>query len=258
MQTLHDYQGFALILREIIQVFNLFGAEKKTLINETGFGDNKVRGLIDYLKDFSLASNTKELTELGKVIKAADKRLVEDFSKWLCVYHWSAKQHNPVLFYLLNCTGSIVRLSELPELFKLWAAANDIQTSYKKLYVEGLISKTTKALTDLDAFEKLRLLSITGDQIARTEPYGVHPLLLAYVLYDNRNGRQSITINELQDEPSNIGRFFGYSSSSLENRLNDLAHLGLVKRIQTANLNMVELPYVGSPLAFVEQYYAEN
>lgn len=258
MQTLHDYQGFAINLREITQVFNLFGVEKKTLVNETGFGDNKVRGIIDYLKDFALASNTRDLTELGKVIKSADKRLAEDFSKWLCVYHWSTKQHNPVLFYLLNCVENRIRTSEFPESFKLWAAANDIQTNYKKLYVEGLINKTTKALTDVDAFEKLRLLSITDDQIERTEPYGVHPLLLAYVLYDNRNGRQSITINELLSEPGNIGQFFGYSPSNLENRLNDLANIGLVKRIQSANLNMVELPYVGSPLALVEQYYAEN
>jgi hypothetical protein len=258
MQTLHEYQGFGLILREVTQVFNLFGAEKQLLINETGFGDNKVRGLIDYLKDFNLASNTKELTKLGEEIRKADKRLVEDFSKWLCVYHWSASDHNPALFYLLNCTSNVVSLAEFQEAFKLWASANDIQTNYKKPYVAGLISKTFKALTDTEAFEKLRLISISNDRIERPEPYGVHPLLLAYVLYDNRRGRQSITITELLEEPGNIGKFFGYNANSLDNRLNDLVNLGLVKRVQVANLNMVELPFNGSPLALVEKYYAEN
>jgi hypothetical protein len=258
MQTLHEYQGFGVSIREITQVFNLFGAEKQVLISETGFGDNKVRGLIDYLKDFSIASNTKELTKLGEVLQKADKRLVEDFSKWLCLYHWSAKDHNPALYYLLNCTSNVIILAGLQEAFKLWASANDIQTNYKKPYVAGLISKTLKALTDTEAFEKLRLVSIGNDKIERTDPYGVHPLLLAYILYDNRHGRQSITINELLEEPGNIGKFFGYNSNSLDNRLNDLAHLGLVKRVQVANLNMVELPYSGSPLALVEKYYAEN
>lgn len=258
MQTLHEYQGFGVILREITQVFNLFGVEKQVLINETGFGDNKVRGLIDYLKDFNLASTTKELTKLGEEIRKADKRLVEDFSKWLCVYHWSARDHNPALFYLLNCTGSVVSLTGFQEAFKLWASANDIQTDYKKPYVTGLINKTLKALTDTEAFEKLHLVSISNDRIERPEPYGVHPLLLAYILYDNRRGRQSITITELLEEPSNIGKFFGYDTNSLDNRLNDLAHLGLVKRVQVANLNMVELPFNGSPLALVEKYYAEN
>ncbi|GAB4042846.1 DUF4007 family protein [Spirosoma jeollabukense] len=258
MQTLHEYQGFGVVLREITQVFNLLGVEKQVLINETGFGDNKVRGLIDYLKDFNLASTTKELTKLGELIRKADKRLVEDFSKWLCLYHWSARDHNPVLFYLLNCTDNVVSLTGFQEAFKLWASANDIQTNYRKPYVNGLINKTFKALTDTDAFEKLRMIFINNDRIERLDPYGVHPLLLAYILYDNRRGRQSITITELLEEPGNIGKFFGYNANSIENRLNDLAHLGLVKRVQVANLNMVELPFNGSPLALVEKYYAEN
>ena len=258
MQTLHDYQGFGVSLREITQVFNLFGADKQVLINETGFGDNKVRALIDYLKDFSLASNTRELTALGEVVRKADKRLVEDFSKWLCVYHWSAQEHNPVLFYLLNHADQGLTLNDLQESFRLWASANDIQTNYKKPYVSGLISKTLKALTDAEAFEKLRLIAIEHDQFRRMDPYGVHPLLIAYILYDNKKGRQSITIEELLTEPGNVGKFFGYNPTSLEHRLNDLAHLGLVKRVQAANLNMVELPYSGSVLALVEKYYAEN
>jgi hypothetical protein len=258
MQTLPSYQTFAVILREITQVFNLFGAEKQVLINETGFGDNKVRGLIDYLKDFNLASNTKELTKLGEEIRKADKRLVEDFSKWLCLYYWSAREHNPVLFYLVNYAGNVASRNGFQEAFKLWASANDVKTDYKKGYVEGLITKTLNALTDIEAFERLRLVSVSNDRIERLEPYGVHPLLLAYILYDNRRGRQSITITELLEEPSNIGKFFGYNANSLDNRLNDLAHLGLVKRVQVANLNMVELPFNGSPLALVEKYYAEN
>ncbi|TPG64625.1 DUF4007 family protein [Hymenobacter nivis] len=258
MQTIHEYQGFGLILREVTQVLNLFGAENQVLINETGFGDNKVRGLIEYLKDFNLASTKRELTKLGEEIKKSDKRLVEDFSKWLCVYHWSAREHNPVLFYLVNCAGNAASKNGFQEAFKLWASANDIQTNYKKRYVESLISKTFNALTDTEAFEKLRLISISNDRIERPEPYGVHPLLLAYILYDNRRGRQSITITELLEEAGNIGKFFGYSANSLDNRLNDLANLGLVKRVQVANLNMVELPFNGSPLALVEKYYAEN
>lgn len=258
MQTLHDYQGFGVSLREITQVFNLFGAEKQLLISETGFGDNKVRGLIDYLKDFSLAGNTKDLTKLGETVKRADKRLIEDFSKWLCVYHWSSQENNPALFYLLNYAGNVSRLNGFPEAFKVWAASNGIQTNYKKPYVTGLISKTLKALTDTEAFEKLRLISISDDTIVRTEPYSIHPLLLAYILYDNRRGRQSISITELLEEPGNIGKFFGYNADTLDNRLNDLVHLGLIKRVQVANLNMVELPFNGAPLALVEKYYAEN
>lgn len=258
MQTLHDYQGFGVSLREITQVFNLFGADKQVLINETGFGDNKVRALITYLKDFALADSAKELTPLGEVVRRADKRLVEDFSKWLCVYHWSAQDHNPILFYLLNHAESGVPMTDFQESFKLWASANDVQTNYKKPYVGGLTSKTFKALADTEAFEKLRLVHIEHDRIGRVDPYGVHPLLIAYVLYNNRRGRQSITIEELLEEPGNIGKFFGYNPISLDNRLNDLANLGLIKRVQAANLNMVELPYTGSVLALVEKYYAEN
>lgn len=257
MQTLHEYQGFGVNLNEISQLIHLLENDKKYQLKESGFGDNKIRAIKDYLTDFSLADESKKISLLGEIIKVNDKKLIDDFSKWICLYNWSAKNNNPVLYYIVNFCSNGQQASTIIDSFKKWAIENDIQTDYKKNYVAGLLSKTINALTDADAFQNLTLFVESNGRVSRAEAYNVHPLLLAYILYDNSRGRHSISLPELVDEPGNIGKFFGYTIQTIENSLTALENLGVIKRVQHANLNMIELLYKGTPLAFVEQYYEE-
>lgn len=260
--SLIQYGGFKVVLRDISEFFSKLynnpDTNYKEVVRLSGIGKNKAENFRYYLRDFGLlVPGVYKTTDLGRIIYTNDKRFVESFTQWILLYNWSKSAGNPLLHYLLYHNEATLARKQVENDFVNWADSNGFKTDYKDT-IEGLAKRTFEALEDGDAFRALSLLSITDGMVRRTDPYGVHPLLLAYVLYDNRNGRQSITISELLDEPGNIGRFFGYNASSLDHRLNDLTNLGLVKRVQTANLNMVELPYVGSPLAFVEQYYAEN
>lgn len=258
MQTLHEYQGFGVNIKELTQVLGLLEQDSKSLFEESGLNYSKVRGLKEYLFDFGLAGETKTLSEFGKIVKLNDKKLSEDFSKWLCVYHWAAKANNPVLFCLINEFDNGQKKNDLTDLFKDWARRNNVQTDYKKDYASGLVNKTITALTDPDAFQPLNLFSLYDDRLYRAEPYNVHPLLVAYILYDNRRDRVSISISELMQEPGNIGKFFGYDSRMLEKQLVSLQDLGFIKRVQSADLNMINYQYNGTPLSLVQRFYDEN
>lgn len=258
MQSLHEYQGFPVNLRELTQVLGLLEQDSKSLYEESGLNYSKVRGLKEYLDDFGLIDGAKNLSAYGMVIKSKDRRLSEDFSKWVCVYNWSNKVSNPVLYYLINEVSSEFNRSEIQEHFKNWASKNNIKTDYEKQYVAGLIGKTINALTDPEAFGVLNLFTLHDEKVYRAEPYNVHPLLTAYILYDNRRDRVSISMNELMEEPGNIGKFFGYDSRSLDKHLAILQDLGLIKRVQTVDLNMINYQYPGLPLSLVERYYNEN
>ena len=68
MQSLKEYQGFPVNLKDISRIFILVHANmtsNQELLSESGFGDNKVRGMLEYLKDFKLLKDKKTLSELG-------------------------------------------------------------------------------------------------------------------------------------------------------------------------------------------------
>jgi hypothetical protein len=259
MQSLHEYQGFPVNLNDIASLLFLLGVDKQSLLKKTGFGDNKIRSLLDYLKDFGLVIESKKyLSELGNILKEEDKNLSEDFSKWLCVYNWAKVNNNPALYFLLNFAHSGQDINTIEEDFKDWAFENSIQTDYKKDFASKLLALSRRALTESDAFQDLTLIAMQHGQMYRTPPYNVHTLLVGYVLYDNSKGRRSVSIPQLIDEPGNVGRFFSYGEQTLNKRLDELENIGLVQRVQNANLNMVQLSYEGQPIDFVKQYYAEN
>ena len=259
MQSLHEYQGFGVNLNDLASLMYHLGDDKQMLLKRTGFGDNKVRSLLDYLKDFGLVDESKKrLTELGEVLKSEDKNLSEDFAKWLCVYNWAKIQNNPALYYLLNFAHSGQISGKLGSDFKLWAADNNIQTDYEKDFASRLLSLSIKALIESKAFQSLTVIDIRQAEIHRAQSYNVHTLLVGYVLYDNAKGRKSVSISQLMDESGNVGRFFNYGESAINKRLDELENLDLVQRIQNANLNMVQLNYEGSIIDFVKRYYAEN
>ena len=259
MQSLHDYQGFAVNLNDIASLMCHLDADKKMLLKQTGFGDNKVRSLLDYLKDFGLVNeNKKALSELGEVFKEEDKNLSEGFTKWICLYNWSKVNHNPALFFLLNLVQEGQTVKEILDDFKTWAVENKIRTDYEKDFADKLFKTSRKALTEPEAFQDLTLIDVRQNEIYRAQPYNVHTLLVGYVLYDNSKDRKSVSIPQLMNEPGNIGRFFGYGEQAINKRLDDLENLGLVQRIQNANLNMVQLSYEGHIINFVKRYYAEN
>ena len=259
MQSLHDYQGFAVNFTEISILLNSFSADKQSLLKQTGFGDNKVRSLLDYLRDFGLVTeDKKDLSKAGYIIRKADINLYEDFTKWICLYSWSKKERNPALHFTLNFARTGQSISSLTSSFKEWAAENAIQTDYKKDFANKLLNLSRKSLLDQEVFQRLELITLRQDKVFRSQPYNVHPLLIAYILFDNSRGRKSVSITQLMNEPGNIGRFFNYTEQVLNKRLSDLENLHLVERVQNANLNMVQLNYEGDIIDFIDRFYAEN
>lgn len=262
LSTLIEYGGFKVIIKEINKLFTLickfpnYGYAE--LGNESGLGKNKIENYRYYLRDFGLltAGNYKP-TELALLLVIYQKNFTENFTYWLLLYQWSKIEGNPFLHYYLNYSENEGLKSEMEKGFVSWANQHGFKTDYETT-VGGLISRTVNALTDGEAFQVLNLFTLDDDRLYRSKPYNVHSLLIAYILYDTRRDRVSISINELMQEPGSIGKFFGYDSRSLDQQLGELQNLGLIKRIQTADLNMINYQYTESPLSLVERYYNEN
>jgi hypothetical protein len=263
MQSLKEYQGFPVNFKDVYKILSLVSSNitgNQELMEKSGFGNNKVRGVLEYLKDFNLLKDNKNLSELGTLISKNDATLSDDFTRWVILYQWAKLENNPILHYLINELITGKEIEVVKENFIFWANKFQIKTDYDKNFIGGLLNKTINSLTgsDTDAFRNLSLFTKSQDKIIRSEPYEIHPLFLGYIIYENRNGRTSIGFDELLNEVGNIGTFFGFNSKKLDNKIVEMMNIGIVRMVQHADLHMIEFVYQGSALNLLEKFYDEN
>ena len=260
MQFLKEYQGFSLNLSEIARMLGIISngiTDKQSQLSESGFGDNKVRGIKEYLKDLGLLESKNQLTTVGRLIVENDRRFREYISRWILLYNWSLKENNPFLNFLIFDYKGEGEDEDIIRRFKQWSNRNEVKTDYEGTKLSGLINKTKSALTDSEAFRDLNLYINSERLLIRSDPYYVHPFLIAYILFENRKGRTSISFRELLEERNNFPRFFNYNSKELDTIIVELMNLGFVKMVQHADLHMIEFKFSGTSADILQRYYDE-
>lgn len=259
MQTINPYGGFKVDKNELYKLFFLIynnpTFKKKELLLDSGFGDNKLENLKCYLKHFYLLDKNYLPTELAKVIYINDKYFEDEFTLWVLFYHWANRISNPFLYFQLNQSFESKTKEELRNDFSSWAIMNDIKIDYKKDFLGGLISITLNSFSDSDAFKNLNVYKLQNEKFSRDIPYKINSLLVAYVLYDNRHNRTTISFDELLKEPNNIGKFFNLDKELILQQIYALRDIGLVEYVQTANLQHIVYTFKDSNLNLLERYY---
>jgi hypothetical protein len=259
MQTITRYGGFKLDKNELYKLFYLIfnnpSFKNKDLILESGFGKNKVDNLKLYLKHLNLLDKLYQPTEFAKVIYINDKYFEDETTLWILFYNWTRKEFNPFLYYLLNELTDAKTKEELAKIFRSWCIQNDVKTDYGDDFVKGLINITTNSFLDSDAFKNLNIFKVQNDRYHRGIPYKVNVFLLAYILYDNRNGRTTITFDELLEEANNMGKVFNLNKETLLEHIYALRDAGLVKYVQTADLQHIVYTYQEATLRLLDKHY---
>jgi hypothetical protein len=261
MQPIIAYGGFKIVKEELYKIFILINinptGKKKDLIEASGYGDNKIENLKYYLKHFNLLDSNYHPTELGKIIYESDKYFEDEITLWVLFYHWSERVSNPFLHYLLNESSDSKTKEELRADFSSWAIINEVKIDYKKDFLGDLISISLRSFSDIEAFRVLNLYRVKDDKYHRDRPYKVTPLIVAFVLFKNRQGRATISFLELLKEPNNIGKVFNLDRDSLLMQIYALRDLGFVSYRQTANLHDIVYTFQGSHLILLKKYYEQ-
>jgi hypothetical protein len=260
MQTINPYGGFKVDKNELYKLFVLIFNNPKFKIKdlplESGFGKNKIDILKLYLNHFNLLAGYLP-TDLGKIIFKYDKYFEDEVTLWVLLYHWANRKSNPFLYYQLNESFEAKTKDELERQFCSWATINNIKIDYPVGYIGGLVSRTLKSFSDVDAFKNLNVFKTQNEKFTRDVPYKISSLLVAYVLYDNRQSRTTISFDELLKEPNNIGKFFNLDKELLLQQIYALRDIGLVEYVQTANLQHIVYTHQDSILTLLERYYEQ-
>lgn len=261
MQSIHEYGGFKVDKNELSKLFYVIynnpDLKNKDLEIESGFGKNKIENLKYYLRNFNLLEKDYKPTKLASVVFEYDKHFEDEFTLWVLFYHWTNKLSNPFLYYQINESIEPKTFDKLENDFCSWAVHHQIKTDYEKPYVRGLISRTVNSFSEPNAFKSLNIYTIQNNEYTRDIPYKTNPLLIAYVLYDNRNGRTTITFEELLREPNNIGKIFNLNRETLQKCIYSMRDLNLIQYVQIANLQHVTYLYQDSCIKLLNKYYEQ-
>lgn len=261
MQKIHEYGGFKVVKNELSKFFCILlnnpNLKTKDLELESGLGKNKIENYKYYLRNFNLLDKTYSPTELAKVIFLYDKYFEDEITLWILFYHWANKTSNPFLFFQINKSVDSKTKEDLRVNFISWAMLNEIKTQYDKKFVEGLISRTLNSFTENDAFKVLNIFILHDEKYSRGIPYKLDSLAIAYVLFDNRYERTTISFDELLKEDNNIGKIFNLNTESLQKQIYSMRDIGLIKYEQTANLHQIVYIYKEKPLKLLEKYYEQ-
>ena len=260
IQKIHEYGGFKVDRNELSKLFYIIhnnpNFKNIDYEKESGFGKNKIENLKYYLKNFNLLDKNYSTTELAKVVYTYDKYFEDEVTLWALFYHWAERSSNPFLFFLLNEAYGSKSKEELRRDFLSWTIGNEIKTEYdKKDFVGGLMARTLNALTDQEAFKSLNVFSLRTDKYSKELPYKMHPLIIAYVLYDNRHGRTTISFEELLKESNNIGNVFNLNRETLQQKIYAMRDVGLVQYVQTAHLHHIVYTFQETSIKLLERYY---
>jgi hypothetical protein len=83
----------------------------------------------------------------------------------------------------------------------------------------------------------------------------LHPLIMLAVILDNTCGETEIKISAIQSDKCNAGKIFNLDIISLVNMLSKIEHMGYIKVVRTAGLDVVRINKKMDFLECVNEYY---
>lgn len=254
-----------------------------------GIGSNMVKSLRYWLQAVGLTSEpnmgkrTQHLSEFGLLVYEHDPYIEEMGTLWMLHYKLASNFEDATAWYDFFNEFNLTEFTRDDFVLQLnsFIRMNDSEVSERSLeddfnciintYVPRIKSNPEKVHpeSNIDCpLGELGLIDIVNR--SNKDEHGkkqvlykksipkkdtIHPLILLAVILDNANGENEIKISSLQNDKNNVGKIFNLDIISLISLLNKIEHLGYVKVIRTAGLDVVRIETEMSFLDCVYEYY---
>lgn len=250
--------------RTIIANLSLAYREKNTysrseLMSKLGVGDNKAEAMVTWLGKLSLRDNRKKkLTAFGRSLIEFDPYFEFIATQWLLHYQLAKNRDAEVWYFLTNKFVPQKERFVFEEALESLTLAKIGEESPKHLRSDVRIY--LNGFTDSKGFKDINYITETGrNNYRKGPPKGLHPLLIAYILFDQRKenypGVKTISITELLNADGNVGKVCLLNRASLETFLYQLQGMGYLVVSKFADLDQVAFKFEGDPLEILEEYY---
>jgi len=238
---------------------------KEGQMSKLGIGIQAVEGYTRWLSIIGLRDSAKkELTALGKLITKYDPQLQQIGTMWILHYRLSSDpspQGAEAWYHFVNrFLHDHTRFTRL-ELKQSLEKESGISTRNRKgpAIDLGLILNCYTSQRALGRLGIIQLADRKAQLYQRGFSQSVPPLIVAYVLYDQREKlypeSTTVSIQELITAGGNICKVFIMGKEQLEGSLAYLQASAYVRVLSFADLNHIEFLHRGSSLDLLVKFY---
>ena len=225
-----------------------------------GIGSKKVEAVVAWLGKTGLRNNNiRTITKLGYLVYEYDPYFESFGTMWLLHYGLSKNIDAEVWYYLTNKflpSNSEFKYSDVIKSLQTGGIGHN--QNPKRLKSDTRIY--LRAFTDPKGLKEINfLVKANKDTYKKGSPHGQHPLLIAYILFDQRKENypevKTVSINELLTADGNVGKVCLLNRENLEKFLYQLQGMGYLVVSKFADLDQVAFKFEGNPLEILEEYY---
>lgn len=247
-----------------------------------GIGANMVKALRYWLQAVGLTvepqggRRTQQLTHLGESIFANDPYTEEIGTLWLLHYKLATNQADATSWYFFfnefrpmefTRDDFAIQINNCIRMRDEEVSNRSLEDDYICIintYVPRIKSNPKKVQpeSNIDCpLGELGLIDIANKKqriYKKSTPKwdSIPPLILLAVILDQAGGKKEIRILSLQNDLCNVGKVFNLDIISLTHLLTRIEHMGLIKVIRTAGLDVIRIETDMEFLDCVDAYYA--
>lgn len=271
------YKGMKNVLRNR----TVFMGDNGNPMDILGIGANMVKSLRYWLQAVGLTEEPphgrkfQELTDFGREVYDNDKYIEEIGTLWFLHYKLAKNDVDATAWYYFfnEFNRSEFTRDDFVKPLNTYILMNGSEVSERSLdddyncimstYVPRIKSKPGKVHpeSNIDCpFGELSLVDIANKKaktFKKSVPKldSIPPLVALAVIVDQAQGNREIKISSIQNDRNNVGKIFNLDIITLTNLLNKIDHMGYIKFIRTAGLDVVNIETDLDFLGCVREYY---
>lgn len=269
-------------LKQVKRKADVFTDREENPMDIFGIGANMVKSLRYWLqvtgltKENTSGKRFQQFTELGEIIYQNDKYLEELGTLFLLQYKLvTNKEEATSWYYFFNIFNQLdfnknEFVNEISKYISIEGSnvalrsLNDDFNCIINTYISRvkLNSERVSAENNIDSpFGELGLIniSIKGNNYryrkALVKPSAIDPWIALAVIVEEAKGETSIQLNNLLNNPCNIGKVFNLDAIAMLEILHSIEKIGKIKIIRTAGLDIITINEKLTFLECVENYY---
>jgi len=247
-----------LLSRALCETHSKGWMSDKQLAEALGVGVKKATALSAWLLYVGLRdAKTRVLTPLGELLQRRDPRLADQQTELVLHYRLASNPQATFWHWAVNVFLRRSLRFARSEIAEAFLREKDLQTNRKN--VESDVKVFLMAYSHAGCLASTSYLSEIDKGVFAAGQCPVHPLILGYALYDQRERQATcsttISIRGVLDEPASPGRVFKLNREALEELLRALQVQGIVDVWKTADLDNIAYTFDGRAIELLERYY---
>ena len=271
-------------MRCVVAKPDVFVSREENPMDVLGLGANMVKALRYWLQAVGLTTEpskgkrVQSLTELGELIYQNDTYLEELGTLYLLQYKLASQKEEATAWYFffneftmsefsredfVDALQKYIRMEDGNNDYAIRSLNDDftcIVNTYLPRYKSnpGRVSPENNIDCPFGELGLVDLLNKRKKTYKKSVPTSetLNPWVLLAVIVDNAGTRTEIPLNELLNDPCNIGRIFNLDSITMLDGLYRIEKLGKIKINRTAGLDVITLQEKLSFLDCVSEFYA--